>query len=508
VKISHPPAGAPIAVIDVGSNSARVVVLEVGPGGHLVVLADGRAPLRLARDLGGGHRLSKEAIDRTVEVLRDFRAIATGAGADRAIAVATAAMRESENAGDLIERVRVESDLDLKVIDGRAEARLGFLGAVHGLQVDHGVTMDIGGGSVELSRFRDRRPTGSWTLPLGSLALSDAFLKSDPPCREEVEALRRHIADGIARTDLGRLQPDERLIGTGGTVRTLAKIDRHTRSYPISRLHGYVLTRRRVQDLVELLAGRRLARRRRIAGLNEDRSDSIVGGALVALGVVEAVGADDVLVSGQGLREGLVYDAIHHDPPPVEAVRQASIEALVSRFAVWDRERARRRALIADRLQGVVEPGAGPKGQDRLAHAATVLDIGRGIDYYRRYEHTADIVIQSDLAGFSHRKLALLSAVVRLAGDERARIQAYRPLLDSNDRAPVARQGALLELADEIEHRLPPGQDGLVACRDQGRTVVLEAPVFDPWRQQSLARRFATVFRKRLILRANRGSDA
>src|SRR5439155_13235357 len=106
---------------------------------------------------------------------------------------------------------------ELKVIDGDAEARLGFLGAVSGLQVDHGVTMDIGGGSVELSRFRDRRLGRSWTLPLGSLALSDAFLKSDPPSREELESLKKHVADTIDQAGLGPLQPDERLIGTGGT---------------------------------------------------------------------------------------------------------------------------------------------------------------------------------------------------------------------------------------------------------------------------------------------------
>ncbi len=491
----------PLAVVDVGSNSGRLVVLRVGPAGHLEVLADGRAPLRLARDLRDGRTLSEAAIRRTVETLKDFRAMAEGAGAARTVAVATSAMRESDNADELIERVKAESGLAVVVIDGGQEARYGFLAAVQGLPVQNGLMMDIGGGSVEVTRFRDRRSTASWTLPLGSLRLSDRFLASDPPSSKEVEALRGWVATTLSDSGIEQLGDDERLIATGGTVRNLAKIDRHSRSYPIPRIHGYVLTRRRAQDLADLLAGRRLARRRSTPGLNADRADSIVGGALVAVEVMDVIGASEVTISGQGLREGLAFHALEQEPPSVEEVRRASVEAMAARFATWDERRARRRAAVAEVLVDALLPDAGANVRERIGQAALLLDIGRSIDYYRRFEHTADVVTEGDLLGFTHRKIALLSAVIRQAGDESSRVQRYAPLLSAADKAAVAREATILSLADEIEHRLAPDSLGTVACEDRGRTVVLDAPVFDPWAVDEMATRFRRAFAKRLTVR-------
>ena len=122
-----------VGVIDIGSNSGRVVVLEVGPEGHLEVLADSRAPLRLAHDLQEGSRLSDSTIDKTADAVSDFMAIARGAGATRTVAVATAAVREAPNGQDLLDRIRDRAGLEVRIITGEAEARFAFAGAVHGL---------------------------------------------------------------------------------------------------------------------------------------------------------------------------------------------------------------------------------------------------------------------------------------------------------------------------------------------------------------------------------------
>src|SRR5439155_10309684 len=128
------------------------------------------------------------------------------------------------------------------------------------------------------------------------------------------------------------------------------------------------------------------------------------------------------------------------------------------RFTSWDPGRADRRGRIAATLERAMDPAVDPERGETLAHAATILDIGRNIDYYRRYEHTADILTESDLAGFSHRKLALLAAVVRQAGDETMKVGLYRPLLGPDDRRSVARLATVLAIADEIERRVAPGK--------------------------------------------------
>jgi exopolyphosphatase / guanosine-5'-triphosphate,3'-diphosphate pyrophosphatase len=495
-----------LAVIDVGSNSGRVVVIRIGAPGHLEILANGRAPLRLARDLRRGNRIAPETIERTAAALRDFRAIADSAGAGTLIAVATSAVRESENADEFQARIEAESGVGVRVISGDEEALYTFLGAVHGLPVDRGAVADLGGGSLELTEFDERRALRSWTLPLGSLRLSDRFLRSDPPAKEEIDELAEHARTTLEGAEVGELEPGERLLGTGGTIRNLAKMDQASRRYPIPRLHGYVLTRKRVQELADLLASRRSSRRRLMSGLSRERADSIVGGSLALLSLMEHVGAAELTVSSQGLREGLAFDAVGLREAPIEEVRGASILAFASRFSTWDPDRAERRAVVARSILRSVEPEAGASVHERLAQATNLLDIGRSVDYYRRYQHTADMITEADLDGFSHRKLALLSAVVRQAGDQGMSVSRYRPLLGPDDRPQLARSATVLALADEIEHRLPPGHGGEVHCVVQGKRVMLEAPVYDPWRREALAGRFQLAFRKRLLLQS--GGDA
>jgi len=497
----------PLAVIDVGSNSGRVVLFRLDELGHLEILADGRSPLRLALDLRDGDTLSERTIEHTVGALRDFGAIATSSGAGQILAVATSAVRESANGEELVRRCLRDAGIRVVVIDGETEARYAYLGAVRGLPVADGMLMDIGGGSVELSRFRGRELVKTWTLPLGALRMSDRFLTSDPPATAEVDALAGHVRTLLAESGVGRLEGGEQLVGTGGTVRNLAKIDRYGRGYPIPRLHGYTLTSSRLDGLTRILVSRRLARRRAIAGLSSERADSIAGGAVVALTAMEVFGAPDVLVSGQGLREGLVYDAIGEPPPAIEEVRRSSIDALASRFATWDPTRARRRVAAVRELAAALEPKAGPGFREPVGEAAAILDVGRSIDYYRRFEHTADMLVRADLIGFSHRRLALLAAVVRQAGDEKMRVQVYRPLLGPADRESVARASTMLAIADQIEHRLPPGGEEGIRCEVRGGTVLLEAPVFDEWRREAMARRLRRVFGKRLVIQPDGRSD-
>jgi exopolyphosphatase/guanosine-5'-triphosphate,3'-diphosphate pyrophosphatase len=178
------PDDRPFAVVDIGSNSGRMIVFRLREGEHLDVVEDARAPLRLARELRDSDRLGTDAIDRVIDALRDFLAVAKGAGATRMIAVATSAVRDAADGAELVERAQ-RLGIQLQTIDGDHEALLGFYGAVHDLPVTSGVTFDVGGGSAELTSFRSRRLLRSWSMPLGSLRMSDRYLDSDPPTDHE-----------------------------------------------------------------------------------------------------------------------------------------------------------------------------------------------------------------------------------------------------------------------------------------------------------------------------------
>jgi exopolyphosphatase/guanosine-5'-triphosphate,3'-diphosphate pyrophosphatase len=324
----------PLAVIDIGSNTGRVTVLSLEPGGYLRVVGDASVPLRLVRDLSPNSRrhLHAATIAHTIDAVRGFGAVARAGGASRCIGVATAAVREAVNGRDLADRIRQQTGIDIEIISSSREAALAFQGAIHGLPVERGFVLDVGGGSLQLTHFRDRRLTNSWSLPLGALRLSDEFLTSDPPSPAQIGRLRKHVRKALETAALTTLKATDVLIGTGGTIRNLARVDRRIRQYPIPRLHGYVLPSTGVQSVASLVARSTLADRPGIAGLNGDRADSIVGGAAVVEEVMRELGATEIPVSGHRLREGVALDAWLPELPQPRAIRSASITGLGARL--------------------------------------------------------------------------------------------------------------------------------------------------------------------------------
>lgn len=495
------PDDRPFAVVDIGSNSGRMIVFRLRQGEHLDVIEDARAPLRLARDLRESDRLGPEAIERTLEALRDFVAVAKGAGASQMIAVATSAVRDAADGHELIERAH-HLGVPLQTIDGDHEASLGFFGAVHDLPVTSGFTFDVGGGSAEISSFRDRRLIRSWSMPLGSLRVSDSFLTSDPPTDDELRALRKSVKAALADTGITELSKGDQLVGIGGTVRNLAKVDLRRTDYPLPLLHGYRITDKRLSAVIDELAGRTMKRRAHVTGLNPDRADTIVGGALVIQGIAKLVGASEIVVSSRGLREGLALATAGASAPSPEWVRSISVATLAARFRTWNAAAAERRTGLAADLLESLDPSAPPRLREMLAHAATLLDVGRAIDYYDRFEHAANIVVAADLAGFSHAGLGVLTTILRQADDD-TRLGPYARLVPDDDHPAVLRAATALALADELNRRIPPGAPAPISCNWLRGGFELVAPVPSGWRPRGVARRFRTVFEAELLVVAN-----
>lgn len=492
--------GDVVAVIDIGSNSARVMVFERDISSHLRLLAGSRASLRLVHDVDARGALSDATMARTTEALRDFQAIATGAGATRIVAVATAAMRDASNGPLFAERLQRELGIPIKTIGGLAEARYGFAGAVRGLVVSNGLLFDLGGGSLQITRFARRRLGKGMSLPFGALRLSEKFLASDPPSAKQLRRLRDHVRSHLAKADVTRLSSGDRLVGTGGTLRNLAKIDRQARRYPISVLHGYELSVDGLEEVVDRLAATRQKRRDDVPGLSAERADSIVGGAVAIQTLAEFVRAKHILVSGQGVREGVALGLLKIAIGSPETVKEASLASLVSRFDGWKAETASRRRGIAAELQRALEPHAPASVVMAIDQAARVLDIGRSLDVVNRHEHVADILLSTELNGFAHQELALVSAIVRRAGDRHADVLSLGLARDRLEPEPVDRAAIILALADEIEARCPHGRRIAVDCQI-GRNVTLSVPLLPSWLARDLDRRFERAFGRSLIVR-------
>ncbi|HVC42244.1 MAG TPA: Ppx/GppA phosphatase family protein [Candidatus Saccharimonadales bacterium] len=492
---------SPLAVIDLGSNSARIAVLRLDPSGQLDIIADARTSLQLARHIDSRGRLEASAVTEAVAAVRDFRAVAAAAGAERTVAVATAAIRTATNRDSVLARLEADTGLVIRIIDGEEEARFAFLGAVHGLPIDTGYLIDVGGGSFELAYFERRRALRWWTFELGSLVTTDRFLRSDPPRPSEIGDLRDHVIQTLRDAGVPVLPEDGGMVGTGGTVRNLAKIHMRSVAHPIARVDGYLLQRREVRDLTSRLTTRNRSSLRTVPGLSTDRADSITGGALVVIAAMEALGARSLMVSGHGLREGIALAELNLPLPEVWQVRRGSVAALASRFSTWDERRAARRVEMVRAILGVADPTMTAEMREVLDHATTLLDVGQSVNYYDRWSHAAGVTASADLQGFTHREVALIATTLARLGKARSNLPRYARLCTRDDIKRIDRLAVIIELADELDRRVDGGGPPSFRYDDRRNRVVVSTGLPYIWEPEDLTRRFRTRLGRTLSLR-------
>ena len=291
------------------------------------------------------------------------------------------------------------------------------------------------------------------------------------------------------------------LVGTGGSVRNLAKMDRHGRPYPIHRLHGYAIGARRLQALLASFAGRTLDERRLLPGLNPDRADAIGAGAAVLQGVLDAAGAGEVLVAGQGIREGIIRRVALPSLPPPPDVRRASLRSIARRFRPLGRG-----ARPAPRGDGGHAPvGAGFGHDAGVARAARFTPPTCSISAPRSTTTTATVRRRpswpvTDLNGFSHRHTALIAALIRTAEKPSPGVRPYRPLLTKADAPALERAALILAIADELGRRVVPDRHPHVSCVVEPGCVRLTTQG-DARRQLSrLSDRFREAFGRALVV--------
>jgi exopolyphosphatase/guanosine-5'-triphosphate,3'-diphosphate pyrophosphatase len=457
------PEPSPTAVIDVGSGSARAVVMQVNQGGGIEIIAQQRINLNLMSHLTCRGALDDESVASTVEAVEDFVQLAKGYGISCIHAVGTAALRESRNALEVTGTIARRFGVTLRVIDGYEEAAYCFLGSVHGLPVSKGLMADLGGGSMEVVEFADRSMKTLHSLPLGSLRIANSFRLTQRAAAEDVAAAHRYALESLKLAKVPALAPHGELVGSGGSMRLFAKLDRRHRHHPVKKIHGYCISRRALENLVNALTETALEERAQIPGMNPERTHSIVGGAMVALALLEHAGAQRIMLSGQGLREGLARNP--HDLsmergitlPPTSMVRLNTLSDLSQRFAPRYSRRGPRRSDLARRIAEAVWCGKASLLASSLQCAAFLLDVGSATDFYNRLNRTSSLVVASDLPGFSHRESAQITAILLAA--ERGRLpRKYRrsSLLSQDDRERIGQAAVILLTADELERRLPP----------------------------------------------------
>ena len=433
-----PHFSPPVAIVDLGSNSARVVVVDHPIPGVIDIIAEERLDLRLATELDELGCLSERGIATTIDAVAEFAAFARETGAGSIRVVATAAIRSALNRAELLARAHAELGLAIEVLDGSEEAEFAATGALHGLPIRSGVIVDIGGGSTEVARVIAGTIVGAWSFPLGALSASAEWLTDDPPTRKQLKAMRRMIAETLATNAPSGLEGREELVATGGSARTLARLAQRQTAHPIPRTHGYSMDRDALREVGAFLAGHNLAERCTIDGVRAGRADSIVGGAVILEEMMRHLGADRLTVASGGVREGVAMRAFGEPVPQPRLVRAATIESLLRRHGVWDEDGMEARAALADTLSPHVieDPFSETLEAARLAAMLRALEEAD--------VSPVDVLLGEDLAGFDHTMLARIAAILHFSDGDRDAARPFLALLPASEKRVLRRCAALL----------------------------------------------------------------
>ncbi|KAA6214724.1 Ppx/GppA family phosphatase [Streptomyces albofaciens JCM 4342] len=307
-----------LGVLDVGSNTVHLLVMDAHPGARPLPAYSHKAELRLAELLDEDGTVGEAGVERLVATVRSAVQVAEDKGVEDVLPFATSAVREAANGEDVLGRVERETGVRLRVLSGEDEARLTFLAARRwfGWSAGRLLVLDIGGGSLEIAYGLDEEPDAAVSLPLGAGRLTAADLPGDPPEPEDIRALRKRVRAEIGRvvSDFTRFGTPDHVVGTSKTFKQLARIAGAARS--AEGLYAQrELDRKALEEWVPKLAAMTGAERAKLPGVSEGRSRQLVAGALVAEGAMDLFGVRTLEICPWALREGVILRHLDHLPP-------------------------------------------------------------------------------------------------------------------------------------------------------------------------------------------------
>ncbi len=469
-----------VAVIDLGSNSWRLVVFTYGEGGRWWKRTDELYEnVRIGAGLGTSGRLSDEAIARGLQTLTVFSRFCHAHALDPqdVHVVATSAIREATNGGQFAAEAEVRSGLKIDVLSEDEEAWLGYLAAINTSTLVDGVVLELGGGSLQLIEVAARQAGERPSFALGAVRLTEELLPGTGPARPaELKAVRRHVRAALEPMGWLTASVEEgvpsavggagaRLVGLGGALRNLAAAITYAADWPDLGVQGFLITRKALAELVGKLAGLPVAKRGRVHGIKPGREDIILAAALVIETVIELGGFEGIEVTEAGLREGVFFARTlfaGRAEPLFEDVRRAAVVNLALQYeadTAHIEHVARLSLQMFDSLlkQELIEPFEDER--ELLWAAAMLHDVGMTIAYDDHHKHSQYLILSAELPGYDPRARALIALIARYHRKGMPRLGELASVTRPSDEELIARCAVLVRLAEHLER----GRDQVVS---------------------------------------------
>jgi len=453
-----------VAFIDLGTNSARLLVIRLNPNRSYSVLTQQKEVVRLGEGEFGDNRLTSDAITRTVTVLSRFAEVARSFGASEIVAVATSATRDAQNRDTLITRIREEADFELNVISGPEEARLIWLGVSSGVKIGKtkSLFIDIGGGSTEIIVGDQDEASLLRSLKLGAIRTTNTFVPPDltgPVPPPVVQAIQKHIrsrASHTIRHVIGKKV--QQAFGSSGTITTLEAITAGMSNPEVPHQAG-IITRSELSSVITHLCSLPLKERRNVQGLNPDRADIIIAGALILDSLLEQAGITMIQVSSRSLRDGLLVDYLSRIPgfpyAEQEPIRIASIRHLGRVCHINEPHANHVRDLALSLFDSARESGLHTlpdASRELLSYAAILHDTGQFISFPGHQQHSFYVITHAPLLGFNEHEILIIALITRYHRKKmpRRKDPLYGPL-SNDDKMMVQILSIFLRMAENLD---------------------------------------------------------
>ncbi|MGH9935680.1 MAG: Ppx/GppA phosphatase family protein [Blastocatellia bacterium] len=506
-----------IAALDIGSNSIHLVVVEIDREKPFRVVANAKEVVRLGRSAARDQRLSGAAMDRAIDCLKRFRRVAESHGARELIAVATSAVREAANRDQFLTRAAEEAGVDIDMLSGIEESRLIALAvSVRHRQSSRqqALVIDIGGGSTELAVMKNGEPTTLISFKLGAVRLTEQYVKSDPIGEKQLRRLRSELREVIAhRASEIEAAGFDACYGTSGTINALAALSLRRRlaagnGRMVQRRLEHSLTLDELQAINEELASYSLEERINAALLNRQRAEIIVPGGQLLEALMETLKIEELVSCDWALREGVIIahlarrvETVTTSPARLERDPSLRGALALARHCRADLKHSNRVAYLSQQLFDQLRPLHALGGEHRrlLAAAALLHDVGYFVSHTGHHKHSAYLIQNSDLTGFTSPEIAVIANVAYYhRGALPKSKREYSSDLRVQDREVVRKLAALLRLADALDRDHEGSVRGLRCEIGDGevRIVALcsrEAETLR-WRLEERADLFAEVF--------------
>jgi exopolyphosphatase/guanosine-5'-triphosphate,3'-diphosphate pyrophosphatase len=446
-----------VAIIDLGSNSARLIIMQIFSNGAYNLIYHQKETVRLSEGIQTSNLLQEDAMARAIVTLQSFAHMCQLYGADKILAVGTAAIRNTKNGAEFAKKIQNQTGIALKPISGEAEATLGYLGVMNTIDSTDALLFDLGGASTELTLIRNRKAEKVISLPFGAVNLTERFQLQGKVNEEQIVEMSAFIRKEISRVSwVNNLAVP--LIGIGGTARAIAKMDQKRKNYPFPKVHNYRMGSMSFRALWKDTCKLSFAQRRKLPGLSTERADIIIAGLGIVSGLFDAANSQQLIVSGCGVREGLFMQYYLAQNSKSEVVNDPLLHSAHNMLLFYNCniEHAYHVAKLAESLfdQCKDQLELEPRHKTLLKIAALLHDTGVSINYYDHYRHSNYLVENARLFGLSHREQIMTAIITGWHHGPSVRFEhnrIYNEFLDTANWYTTRKLAMLLALAESLD---------------------------------------------------------